>query len=241
MAAYRSVETAHYHLWTDVVHARQLARDSVDEWDRGTYVRWTIQSAWSAFESTCEDVLQTRDLGMRFKDRFDAALLAQKPGAPIDWGRGLWQQVLEVYQLRKDYTHPRVPQERLFAPLAEAEGAIETLRLAIRDLHTILGLQSPQWVEDDAAAGWKQRGGAGGFLNLTAIRAGARDDDPERVRVVYVYKGDEHESEVLPAGSDPRPAMEELLRRVIVPVSEVRAYRGESELVDSIKVKMRGS
>jgi len=39
-----------YHLWTDVLHARSLAKQSYDEWDRGAYVRWTVNTAWKLFK-----------------------------------------------------------------------------------------------------------------------------------------------------------------------------------------------
>jgi hypothetical protein len=238
----RSVDTPHYHLWTDALHARELARETQNEWDRGSYVRWTIQAAWTAFESTCEAVLGSPGLGMRFRERFDDALDTYQSGLAVDWGQGIWQRVLEIYQLRKDYAHPLVPQHRLFAPLAESDKAIAVVRDAVTELHSMLQLPHPQWVDDDSDRGWQgSKGGAFVSANLTVIRKGARDDDPNRIRVVYVYQGEEKESEVLPADTDPRPIMEDLIQRVIVPISEVRAYRGDDELIDSIPVQMRGS
>ena len=238
----RSVDTPHYHLWTDALHARQLARETQNEWDRGSYVRWTIQAAWTAFESTCEAVLGSPGLGMRFRERFDEALATYRTDLAVDWGQGTWQRVLEIYQLRKDYTHPLVPQRRLFATLTEADKAIATVRDAVKELHSILQLPHPHWVDDDSDRGWQgPRGGGVGGINLTVIRAGASDDDPDRIRVVYVYKGEEKETEVLPPNTDPMPIMEDLITRVIVPISEVRAYRGDDELIASIPVQMRGS
>lgn len=153
--ARRSVDTPNYHLWTDALHARQLARETQDEWDRGSYVRWTIQAAWTAFEATCEEILGSHGLGMRFREKFDEALESYRSGLAVDWGTGLWQGVLEVYQLRKDYIHPRVPQHRLFAPTSEADKTIATLRDAVKDLHTMLQEPHPRWIDDDSDRGWQ--------------------------------------------------------------------------------------
>jgi hypothetical protein len=53
----RSVETPHYHVWTDALHARELARNTKDRWNRGSYVRWTIIAACTALEIACANYL----------------------------------------------------------------------------------------------------------------------------------------------------------------------------------------
>jgi hypothetical protein len=35
------IENNHYHIWTDALHARALAHEASNRWDRGTYVRWS--------------------------------------------------------------------------------------------------------------------------------------------------------------------------------------------------------
>jgi hypothetical protein len=112
VATLRSVESPHYHIWTGALHARRLAREAKNEWDCGTYVRWAIASAWTAFEATCEYLTGASGLGNRFKDGLNAALDAKGLPRP-DWGSGLWQNVLVVYSLRKGYVHPGVPQSKL--------------------------------------------------------------------------------------------------------------------------------
>lgn len=235
----RPVGTHDHHLWTDALHARQRARTTTSEWDRGSYVRWCIQSAWTTFESTCELLLATSGLGMRFKDRLDEALTTADVPA-VDWSRGGWQRVLEVYQLRKDYTHPRVPQQRLFAPLAEADRAVVTLRSALEDLYERLRLAPPAWIYDDEADGWQGRRGFTASVHATLLRAGADQDDPRTIRVAYVYKGEEHVSDVLPPDADPEPVVERLLDTVVIPISEVRVYQGP-ELLTRRATNLRGS
>ena len=75
------IDSTQYHLWSDALHARQLARTTTDDWDRGAYVRWAVNTAWTAFENYAADVLGAQGLGMRFKDRFDDALVAKSLSA----------------------------------------------------------------------------------------------------------------------------------------------------------------
>lgn len=229
----RSVETPHYHIWTDALHGRRLAREATNAWDRGTYVRWTIASAWTAFEATCEHLTDAPGLGMRFKERLNAALEAKNLPRP-DWGSGLWQDVLAIYALRKDYVHPAVPQARLFSPVEEAERAITTLRLAIKDMFARTGMAVEVWPDDDQDAVDPRKGG---FANATVLRAGATRETG--VRITYVMLGEEYETEVAPPDADYVALMEDLLRRIVVPISAVRAYCGD-ELIDEMTVRMRG-
>lgn len=230
----RSVETPHYHIWTDALHGRRLAREAANAWDRGTYVRWTIAAAWTAFESTCEHLTGASGLGMRFKDKLNEALDAKGFPRP-DWGSGLWQDVLGIYGLRKDYVHPAVAQERLFAPVAEADKAIATLRMAIKDMYSRTGTPAEAWPDDDQDAVDPRKGG---FANATVLHAGATRETG--LRICYVMLGSEYESRVIGPDEDHVPYMDKLLRDIRVPISAIRAYRG-SELIDEIVVKMRGS
>lgn len=229
----RSVDTPHYHIWTDALHGRRLAREARNEWDRGTYVRWTIASAWTAFEGTCEYLTGGSGLGMRFKERLDEALAARNLSRP-DWGSGLWQDVLAIYSLRKDYVHPAVAQARLFCPVEEAERAITTLRLAIKEMFSRTGVAVETWPDDDDDPIDPRKGD---FAHGTVIRAGASRETG--TRICYVMLGDEYDTEVAPPGADHVALMGDLLRRINVPISAVRAYRA-GVLIDEITVRMRG-
>ena len=55
-----------------------------------------------------------------------------------------------------------------------------------------------------------------------------------------IQRGQERVTDILRPGSDPAPVMEKLLHEIQIPVSAIRAYRGE-ELLDETKVRMRGS
>ena len=90
------IDSIQYHVWSDALHARELARQTENPWDRGAYVRWAIQTAWTAFENVCMDTLGARNLGMRFKEHFkehfNEAVLA-KGLAPVEWRKGIWQRL----------------------------------------------------------------------------------------------------------------------------------------------------
>ena len=71
------IEDNHYHLWTDALHARQLAHQTNNKWDRGTYVRWTIITAWTVLEIACQDALEEKNISYRFKQNLDKAIAAK--------------------------------------------------------------------------------------------------------------------------------------------------------------------
>lgn len=230
--ATRSVDSPHYHIWTDALHGRRLALEASNEWDRGTYVRWTIASAWTAFETTCEHLTGSRGLGNRFKDNFNEALDAVDAPRP-DWGYGLWQDVLDVYRLRKDYVHPGVSQDQLFAHVDEAERAIAVLRRAIKDVYSRTETPEEPWPNDDEDPIDPRKEGV---AHSTLIRAGASRESG--VRICYVLLGKEHEHQITGPHADHIRLMEELLHQIRVPISAVRAYRG-GELIDEIVVQLR--
>jgi hypothetical protein len=118
----KTIDSIQYHVWSDALHARELARQTQSEWDRGAYVRWAIQTAWSAFENVCADALEISGLGMRFKEEFNKGI-AKKGLEPVHWGQGIWNEVLQVYKKRKDFVHvvPSISHKKLLASVDEAD------------------------------------------------------------------------------------------------------------------------
>ena len=55
-----------------------------------------------------------------------------------------------------------------------------------------------------------------------------------------LHDGKEHISEILSPDSDPEPAMKELLSKILIPISAIRAYQGNS-LISERKLNMRGT
>lgn len=240
MVVARSVEWPHYHVWTDALHARDLARVAPNDWDLGTYVRWTVNTAWTAFEMACEEALGTSGTGYRFKENLDKAFEGKGLPKP-DWGQGLWQRVGRIHALRKSYIHPGIPQERLFVPLNEAEETIPVLREAIKDVYHRAGLPVPDWPDDDQNPEPPQlRRGQVGIPGITLIGAGLSVDDPGAVKVAYVVRGEEKLSDVCPPGTDWEPLVQNLIRNLRVAASAVRVYQGAERIVE-IELRMRGS
>lgn len=238
----RSVDTPHYHVWTDALHGRELARRSRDAWNRGTYVRWTVVSACTALEIACEQYL-ARSVSNRFKEDVNAACHALGVGQP-DWSQGLWQRVLELRDARNQNVHAALPRPKLFAEVAEAENAIAVVRQAVLDIAARTRHPAPVWVTDDKDLGAGQVDGVkfGSFCNGTAVHAGVTPEAPDTLRICYEYKGREFDTELLPPDPtfDPTTKLEDLARRVNVPASAVRAYRG-LDLLKEIKLNLRGS
>lgn len=233
------IDSTQYHLWTDALHARVLARQTQNAWDRGAYVRWSVLSAWTAFETVCGDVLDADGLGNRFKERFNDAV--QKKGlSPVDWGKGTWQRALAVYSTRKDFTHvdPDIPQARLLATVEQADVAISVLRDAIKEVCLLAGLASPRWADDDDDRGWDSLG-VKSVAHATVVKAGVNPDDPTTIRTTYLIQGKEYPDLFLPPGTSPREALDSLVGRLNVPVSAVRVYIGK-DLIEERKLNVRG-
>ena len=78
MSAYLEIDliTRPYnHLWNDALHARDLASKTKDEWMSGTYVRWSIVTAYMALESYSCDALNVNELGRTsYRNCIDAIL-----------------------------------------------------------------------------------------------------------------------------------------------------------------------
>ncbi len=184
----------------------------------------------------CEEALGVGSLGRRFKDNLNEAFKARGLRPP-DWGKPLWQQVHRVHERRKDYVHGRVTQERLFAPVNEAEEAISTIRHAIKDVFERIQQMTPLWVDDDCNPELPQ----GGMAHGTAIAAGVDPSDQTRVRIAYEFRGREYESKVLPPRTDPEPSMHALQQNILPPITAIRAYRGDHELTHEWNVRMGGT
>lgn len=231
------VENPHYHLWTDALHGRALAKQAKNRWDRGTYVRWTVMTAWTVLEMACETALDTRGIGRSFKKKLHKAC-ADKAVPPVDWGTGIWQQVGRVHRARKDFVHINATQETLFPDFDEADRAISTIRDAINDIFVSVGKSPPAWLQDDDDKGWDR--GPGSMFHGQAIHPGADPKGTETVRISYEYKDREYVCGFWRAGTDHEPLVERLLQNLRIPVTAVRAYRGNTMIYER-KLQMRGT
>lgn len=231
------IESAHYHLWTDALHARALAKQAQNRWDCGTYVRWSITTAWTVLEMACEDAVKPRRTSRRFKEKLDAAC-EERGLTALDWGAGVWQQVLHLQSARNDFLHINATQANLFPPATDADNALGVVRRAISDIFFRAAKGVPPWLCDDDDRGWDS--GPGVTAHATAVHAGADPDGADTVRIVYEHKGREYDSALLPSGTDHGPYIESLIQGLCLPVTAIRVYKGK-ELVYERKVEMRGA
>jgi hypothetical protein len=204
------------------------------KWDCGTFTRWTVITAWMAFERACGNAVREPQLGHSFNKRLDAALKVLKV-EPVNRGAGLWQQVEKVRQLRILYVHKDCEPEELAHDADIAKYVIATLRNALIDLHLRVGTPHPPWIECDDVP--MPLGGSSCWPAV--VHAGA-DDDSEAIRIVAVYGGEERESSRMRHDQDPWPEVERLVNSVRVPITAVRLYSGE-RLEFEIAVRLRGS
>ena len=232
------VDSTQCHLWTDALHARQLAREALNKWDRGTYVRMCVTTSWTALEVACQDALACADIGYSFKVNLDRAIAAASLPS-IEWSTGIWQRVRLLQELRKSYVHRFTSLSDMFPLAAVAEDAIETVREAIENIFAHVGRPAPTWTGLDEARGWQARSSFG-TATLTTCHAGVRMDDPLTVRVFMVIDGEEKLTKVLPAGYDPSQEVNHLLQNVRVPISGIRVYEN-GELKQDLVVNMRGN
>ena len=231
------VESAHYHLWTDALHARELARQARNKWDRGSYVRWTVTTAWTVLEMACQHALQESSISYSFRKNLDAAI-ERNSLSPLDWGSGLWQKVTEVHETRKNYVHRFLKETDLFPAAEVADKAIVVIRKAVLSIYNHAKRVPPVWIQDDDDRGWDR--GRGGGANVRVIRPGARLNEPKVIKICYIRNNQEYISEVLPPGTDPLPYLEDLIQHVTAPISCVKAYEGD-KLVSERALPMRGT
>jgi hypothetical protein len=237
MSQPKIVENPHYHLWTDALHARTLAHQANNKWDRGTYVRWTVATAWTVLEIACQDALNDLEISYSFRKNLDTAIDRQG-FQRLEWGSGVWQRVTALQKKRKGYVHRFLSEPNLFPEAKIADEAIDVVRTAVEAIYQHVGRPPPAWIQDADDRGWDT--GRQGGASVTLIHQGAVEDDPRVIKIFYVYLGSERLSDVFPSGTDYQPYVNDLIHRVRVPISAVRVYEGDL-LVYEKETKMRGT
>ncbi len=233
------VDSTQCHLWTDALHVRQLAREAVNRWDRGTYVRLCVVLAWTALEIGCQEALQDQRIGYSFKDNLDRAIAARGL-PPLDWSQGVWQEVRRLQEERKAVVHKFATLAEMFPSCEVADDAIAITREAIGAIYDHAGELRPNWIEFDHSHGWARQSGATATAHACVIVGGVSPDDPSAIKVCYVVDHVEHVSGIYPQGFDYITELDRLVRAVNIPIRAVRAYVGQI-LVREMLVNMRGS
>ncbi|MCC7482953.1 MAG: hypothetical protein IT541_15655 [Hyphomicrobiales bacterium] len=232
------VDTFHYHLWTDALHMRALAHQARNRWDRGTYVRFTLIAAWTTLEMACDEALETNGIGRRFQDNLKEEV-AGKNLPKLNWSQGIWQEVSALQKLRIEFVHQGISDRNRFAEAKQADAAIDVCRRAIKAIYVHAGQVPPEWVDDNSDRGFQEesRFGVG---NLISTGPGVDPNDPDTIRIALVYKDEERITQHCEAGTDYKPLLDELIRKTRVPISAVRAYRG-NDLLEERELLMRGN
>lgn len=231
------VEDPHYHLWTDALHARALARQANNKWDRGTYVRWAVATSWTVLEIACQEALGKPDISRRFKENLDSAI-QNKGFRSLQWGCGIWQRVLDLHKKRNGLAHRFISEDDYFPDATVADESIDIVREAISAIYRHVNRRVPIWIQDNDDRGWDS--GRRNGSNMTLIHSGADQNDPKLVKLFYVHSGKEKLTDVLPSGTDYLPYVDDLIRKVRVPISAVKVYEGNT-VVYVRELNMRGT
>jgi len=194
-------------------------------------------TACTALEVACQEATGTPSIGRRFKEDLDQ-VIAKLGKERLDWGSSVWQEVTNLRDLRKGYVHRITNEKDLFPPAFVADEAISTARHAIQDVYRHVGKEIPLWVDDDDDRGWHVRSYSS--ANVTGLHNGADPNGPDSIRICYVKDGTEFTADVYPSGTEWQEKLDELAKRMNVPISEVRAYCGV-DLLGSQPVHMRGN
>lgn len=192
----------------------------------------------AAFETILAEVLNAKRIGGNFRENLDSAVQASS-FAPLDWGKGVWQSVANLYTFLVDYVHRTAAGTNLFPEVIVAEGALQTIRNALTDLFGKAGKAPPVWISDDSDRGWTGNGKDGSYAYGTAIHSGADPDAPDTLRVAYVDKRGEHIHAYHPSGADLNALADEWQKNLQEPVSTIRVYRGDT--VELRNLQMRGA
>ncbi|MCK5535870.1 MAG: hypothetical protein KAI79_03535 [Bacteroidales bacterium] len=231
------VDSPHYHLWTDTLHARSLAQQANNKWDRGTYVRWTVTTAWTVLEIACQDALNEARISYSFREILDEAI-EKKGFNSLNWSSGIWKDVADLQGRRKGYVHRFISQDNLFPDVSIADKSIDTIRRAVIAIYTHVNCPVPDWIQDDNDRGWDAN--KGGYCNVTVTHPGTNQNDPKVIKLCYVHLGKEKQSCLLPSGTDYLPYVGDLIQSIIVPISAIRVYEGNT-LIHEKKLNMRGT
>ena len=227
----------HYHLWTDVLHARELAHQADNKWDSAAYVRWTVIIAWVTLEIACQDALESPNISYIFKKNLEEAI-SKKGLKRINWGNGIWQKVLKLQVTRKSFVHRFISETDLFPNFGVADEAILIVREAIKDIYSVAGKTSPNWADDDYDRGWSNKGFQE-HIYITKKDAGADEDDENTIRVAFVDNQGEHVSDILSPEKDYQLCIDSLINNSSEPINAIRIYKGK-KLIEERKYIMRG-
>ena len=217
---------------------RQLAREALNRWDRGTYVRLTVNAAWIALEVFCQEFFERPEIGRRFKENFNKALIDHHLEA-VDWSRGLWQSVQELQQFRNSNVHKFLSLKDMFPESSNADEAVFIVRGAIADICARKKTEQPTWLHIDEMRGWQTKKNVSSITGCL-IKGDASVDDPNCFRIYIVVRGEEKLTTVLREAAEVDTDVNYLLTNFRTPINAIRVYKG-SELMRELLIHTRGN
>lgn len=232
------IESNHYHLWTDVLHARKLAKQTRNKWDCASYVRWSIISSWIVLEIACQDALSEPNISYRFRENMDDAI-KKSSLTTLNWENGIWQKVINLQKIRNNIVHRFQKENNLFSEISDADEAIFIVREAVKEIYNHTNKNYPLWIEDDEDRGWDGRG----FINYTTVtvhRNGSKRDDFNCIKIYFVTNGIEKLSEVLSENEDYNQAVDNILYNSKEPISKVFVKQYD-QIIFNKDLNMRGT
>ncbi|WP_148278092.1 hypothetical protein [Desulfobacula toluolica] len=192
-------------------------------------------TSWIALEIACQEALEEPQISYSFKNNLNHAI-EKKSFSKLDWGKGIWQQVLNLQGLRKNCVHRFSQESDLFPDASVADEAIITARKAIIEIYNHVGKRAPHWVKDNEDQGWCVKG-MSIFANAYSIPPGVDENASDTIKIMYIYKDNECIRDVLPANTDPAPYVAKLIATIGLPISGIRVYRGQ-EVINEIQFPM---
>jgi hypothetical protein len=139
----------------------------------------------------------------------------------LDWGKGIWQKVKIIQELRKNCVHRFLSENELFPNVQLAEEALEIIGKAVREVYQHVNKPIPTWIKDNYDQGWAVKSGF-------TIEANGHDSPynnvPCAVKITYVYKDKEIIFKILAPDSDPEPDIQYLINEMDRPISAIKVY-----------------
>ena len=225
-----------FFLWTDALCFREMAKQPADKYLESMCIRNAVLSAWTSMEMACRDALGVQKIKGKSEESFIEKLSRElekrgKDGLNLD--SGVWYDLNKtVRPMRNIFAHVGVESaEKRFPPFSIAENAIKWIRLAIHDIYSRTGKDSPKWVNSDNEGGWPRRqGGLSG--SLTVLEKGANPNSPAVIKLTLVRDNGKEDDYRYFSSETPEAVLdswvEDLLRGELMNFSyaKIRVYHG---------------
>lgn len=180
--------------------------------------------------------LNDESIGHRFKEDVNNAV-SNLGLSEVDWGKGIWQKILQLKEVRKKYIHTNPNRDKLFLDCSLSDYYVYGIQQGIIAIYEHAEKPLPKWVYYFDDRGWDY--GEGSIAHGTVIREGANEEDTNSIIVKYVYKGKEYKSEILPPNADYLSVVSDIADNIRIPITHIKVYQ-RCEVIFEKQVIMRG-